>query len=158
MNRKENNYSRHRKYRLIEQFDTFSKVLDLESDTDHICFKIESHEIGDEFYLYLIPSDEDITEKLIFRYSILNKYKEGETYTFDIIEERYELMFISNCKNLNLPIPSKFKDGSNQAKIDLEVEQLDLNRNKVLFKRKSTLSALLFATANAKADSPFLLV
>ncbi|HKM45622.1 MAG TPA: RNA-binding domain-containing protein [Dysgonamonadaceae bacterium] len=138
MNRKENNYSRHRKYRLIEQFDTFSKVLDLESDTDHICFKIESHEIGDEFYLYLIPSDEDITEKLIFRYSILNKYKEGETYTFDIIEERYELMFISNCKNLNLPIPSKFKDGSNQAKIDLEVEQLDLNRNKVLFKRKST--------------------
>lgn len=134
MNYNEANHYKHRKYRLINTYDTSSDVLDIKTNITHRCFKLNTHKIGDEFYLYESGRGDYDVSKIFFQYSIINLYKAGETYTFDIIEERDNLIFLSNHKHVRLAAPIGFKESSDQIKIDLEVEELDLDLNRIRFK------------------------
>lgn len=135
MNYNEANHYKHRKYRLINTYDTSSDVLDIKTNITHRCFKLNTHKIGDEFYLYESGRGDYDVSKIFFQYSIINLYKAGETYTFDIIEERDNLMFLSNHKHVRLAAPISFKESSDQIKIDLEVEELELDSNRIRFKK-----------------------
>ena len=131
-------HSKHRKYQLLEHFDTYSQVLDIVDDVTYICFKLDKHEVGDEFYLYEQARERrDFgREKIIFNYSILNDYKENDIYTFDIEEEKDGLLLVSNHCHLTHAVPAYFKKTPSQRVIDLEVENLDLDTNRLQFKRK----------------------
>lgn len=128
--------SKQRKYRLIEKHDTYTIIQDVDNSLTHSYVKLENHEIGDEFYLYIKGRNYYNEDKLFFEYSILNNYVEGEYYTFDIVEERDNYFLISNCPLLTLAVPSSFVESNNQKEIELEVEKLDYETNRVMFKRK----------------------
>lgn len=136
-NHYEANHYKHKKYRLINTYDTSSDVLDIKTYITHRCFKLDNHKIDDEFYLYESGRGDYDTDKIFFQYSVLNLYKVGETYTFDITDERDNLMFLSNHKDIRLAAPISFKESSDQVKIDLEVEELDLDLNRIRFKNTS---------------------
>lgn len=128
--------NKHRKYRLIEKYDNYTIIQDVDNGLTHSYVKLENHEVGDEFCLYIKGRNHYKEDKLFFEYSILNNYVEGECYTFDIVEERDNYFLISNCPLLTLAVPSSFVEWNNQKKIELEVEELDLETNRVMFKRK----------------------
>lgn len=132
----ENGHSKHRKYRLIESHETSSDVVDIITNITHKCFKIENHQIGEEFYLFERSRGGYDEEKIIFKYSILNLYKVGQTVTFNIIEERDNLLFVSNNIYLRFVAPGGFKETNDQTKIDLEIEELILDSNRIMFKEK----------------------
>lgn len=134
MNYNQNGHCKHRKYRLIESFETSSDVVDIITNITHRCFKINNHQIGDEFYLFERSRGDYDEEKIIFKYSILNLYKVGQTVTFDIIDERDNLLFVSNHIYLRFVAPCSFKETEDQTKIDLEIEELNLEFNKLMFK------------------------
>jgi len=149
MNYNENGQYRHKKYRLVEQFDTYSEVLDIETNTTHVCFKLDTHTIGDEFYLYEKSRGSYNIDKIFFKYSILNRYKAGQSFTFNILKEINGLILVSNCNYLTLAAPSKFKETPDQKKIDLEIENLDLELNRVMFKDKPQIN---FETTDNLSD------
>ena len=88
---------KHRKYRLIEKHDSYTIVQDVYNDLTHSYVKLEGHEIGDEFYLYIKGRHFDDEEKFYFEYSVLNNYEADKVYTFDIVEEKESVCLISNC-------------------------------------------------------------
>lgn len=136
MNYNENRHRKHRKYRLIETYETSSDVVDIITNITHRCFKIDNHQIGDEFYLFERARGDYDAEKIIFKYSILNLYKVGQTVTFNIIDERDNLLFVSNNIYLRFVAPCSFKETDDQKKIDLEIEEFNLDSNKLMFKEK----------------------
>src|SRR5690554_582113 len=137
MNNGKINHYKHKKYKLINTYDTFSEVFDVKAKITHRCYKIDNHKIGDEFYLYENGRGSYNIDKIFFKYSVLNLYKVGETYTFNIIEERDNIILISNHKEIRLVAPISFKESIDQTKIELEVEDFDLDSNKLRFKNKS---------------------
>lgn len=127
--------NKHRKYRLIEKHEKYTIIQDVENNLKHSYAKLENHEVGDEFYLFLKRNCQYNEDKLFFEYSVLNNYAVGEFYTFNVVEERDNIFLISNCSLLTLAVPSHFLGQRNQKKIELEVEYLDLETNRVMFKR-----------------------
>ena len=131
-------HRRHRKYRLTQHLDTYSEVLDLEDNTTYICFKLDKHEVGDIFYLFEQTRERRNLggEKVIFNYSILNDYEPNKTYKFDIEEERSGLLLVRNSLHLRHAVPAYFRDEIDQKVIELEVQNLDLDKNRLQFKKK----------------------
>ena len=127
-NRQINN--KHRRYRLIEKHEKYTIIQDVDNNLKHSYAKLENHEVGDEFYLFLKRNCQYNEDKLFFEYSVLNNYSIGKYYIFNIVEERNNIVLISNCPLLTLAVPSSFIERHNQKKIELEVEELDLETNR----------------------------
>lgn len=127
--------TKHRKYRLIEKHDSYTIIQDVGNGSTHSYVKLENHEVGDEFYLFKKRNCQYNEDKPFFEYSVLNNYAVGEFYTFNVVEERDNVFLISNCSLLTLAVPSHFLGQRNQKNIELEVEDLDLETNRVMFKR-----------------------
>lgn len=125
--------TKHKKYKLLYSHDTYSFVLDLISETEHKCFYL-NHKAGDEFYLF--EKGENIwTGNKLFEYSVLNLYKVGEKYVFDIINVKDKVLVVSNFPGLSFAVPKSFSDHNNQDSIELEIEDLDLENNRLRFKK-----------------------
>lgn len=131
-------HRKHKKYQLTQHLDTCSEVIDLENNTTHICFKLDKHQVGDIFYLFEQSRERRNFggEKLIFNYSILNDYEPDNTYKFDIEEERSGVLLVRNSLHLRHAVPAYFREEIDQEEIELEVEKLDLDKNRLQFKRK----------------------
>lgn len=125
---------RHQKYRLLRSERNYSLVQNLDTDEKQLCFAFDDHKVGDVFYLFHNKKDNYDVTKSVFDYSVLNLYEEGRTYTFEVRKSDHAIALVSNSKYFEFVVPSDFvRSGS--TRIDLEVEKLVLNENKVFFKR-----------------------
>lgn len=128
-------HSKHRQYKVLSNTDNYSMV-QLASGTESAqkCFLLD-HEVGELVYLYERETN-IFTGYIMFEYSLLNLFEVGKKYTFNIVDEMERVLIISNHKHIQLAIPISFKEEENQEKIELEVSELLLDTNKVLFKEK----------------------
>ncbi len=124
---------RHRKFKLIENENSFSVIKDVETNEKHLCFRLY-HKEGDEFLMFIkqnLPED----NKVRFGYSILNLYELGKWYKFNIKRIFDDVTAITNHIHLEFYIPTYFLSDENidSGEIDLQVKVIDLEENKLMF-------------------------
>lgn len=124
---------KHKKYRVLANYEDYSLVSDVYTGEEHSCFYLSEHEVGDEVILYE-KEDNVFNGQITFNYSILNLYKKGESYTFEILDRRENVVIISNFPGLKFVIPNTFLTEGNESEITLEIYDLDLVRNRLKFK------------------------
>src|SRR5699024_7929322 len=124
---------KHKKYRVLANYENYSLVSDVYTGEEHSCFYLSEHEVGDEVILYE-KEDNVFNGQITFNYSILNLYKKGESYTFEILDRRENVVIISNFPGLKFVIPNTFLTEGNESEITLEIYDLDLVRNRLKFK------------------------
>lgn len=128
------NHNRHRKYKILSHQENSTWITDAITDKPQKCFYL-NHSIGEEIYLYEKEYN-SFTSRIRFEYSILNLYKIGESYEFKINKETDKVLVISNYESLEFGIPISFKEKENQTTITLEIDDFDLDNNKLKFKNR----------------------
>lgn len=127
-------HHKHRKYKILSHQDNSTWITDTITDNLQKCFYL-NHSVGKEIYLYEKDFN-SFTNRIRFEYSILNLYKIGESYEFKINKETDKVLVISNYEFLEFAIPISFKETENQRNITLEINDLDLDNNKLKFKNR----------------------
>ena len=127
-------HHRHRKYKILSHQENSTWITDAITDKPQKCFYL-NHSIGEEIYLYEKEYN-SFTSRIRFEYSILNLYKIGESYEFKINKETDKVLVISNYESLEFGIPISFKEKENQTTITLEIDDFDLDNNKLKFKNR----------------------
>lgn len=132
-------HPKHRKYRLTAFEDNYCWVQSLSDGISHKCFPL-THSIGDEFWLFERSSN-IFNGSISFRYSVLNLYKVGEVYFFDVLRDEPRYFKVSNHEHLEFAAPLSCRNNPLSSKEELLVADLDLDDNKPVFANPKSLNA-----------------
>lgn len=127
-------HHKHRKYKILSHQENSTWITDTITGDTQKCFYL-NHSIGEDIYLFEKEYN-SFTSRIRFEYSILNLYKIGESYEFKINKETDKVLVISNYEFLEFGIPISFKEKENQTTITLEIDDFDLDNNKLKFKNR----------------------
>ncbi len=124
----------HRNYLVLEQRQNSTIVLDLITNESFPCKKIYIPP-QQKVILYIKKIEQISAEKKIwFDYSLLNDYREGESFEFDIISRTKNGFTLENNENKQLFLPASLCSGLNGLKrIRLTVKSIELKENKLFF-------------------------
>ncbi len=93
--------------------------------------------VGERVILYI--KDLDLfTRRPSFQHSILNDYKEGVEYEFDVIKKHEKGFSIENIEDFSLFMPLSFEKLIANDKIKLTIEKIDVKSNKIYYKHPNT--------------------
>lgn len=121
----------HRQYLVIKQEVNYTIVQDIVNKKEFTSKKIYIP-IGEPVILYI--KDYQFNGNPYFEYSVLNDYKEGGTYLFDVIKEKENGGYlVENNENITLYIPPFYGSEIKDNKIQLTIKEIDLLENKLYY-------------------------
>lgn len=141
----------HIKFKIIEQKDRSTIVLNERTGLTYACKKI-SKLVNDSVIMQIYSLDS--LEKPSMKYSVLNDFIEGKEYEFGIVDKIEKGFIIENSEDYTSFIPLSFEkhivDGK---KIKLTIDRIDREKNHLIFQSKNTFNGAFFTLENDLKDA-----
>lgn len=140
------NLNEHVKFKIIEQKDRSTILLDERNGSTYACKKI-SKLVNDTVIMQIYSLDN--IEKPSMKYSVLNDFIEGNEYEFDIVNKLEKGFIIENSEDYTSFIPLSFeKHIVDEKKIKLTIDRIDKEKNILIFQSKDTFNRAFFTIEN----------
>ncbi|QDO95279.1 hypothetical protein FNB79_15300 [Formosa sediminum] len=124
----------HRWYLVVKQNEHFTIVQDCITKKEYPSKKIYIPEGGTVILWIKYMQDNG---NPFFDYSVVNDYKEGNSYVFDVVKQKEKGYEIENNENIILFIPGFFANQIDNNRITLKFKDYDLIKNQVLWEAET---------------------
>jgi hypothetical protein len=120
----------HREFEVVQQWNTASLVKDMVTGKE-FTYKLLDLKEGDCVFLYVKKVISP--EKIMFAYSCLNNYIQGEKVILEVLSEEEHGFVVGNQLLLTFFLPNEFRTYVVDDKIELIVKAVDLMKNRLIF-------------------------